>query len=417
MDVVHWTTWIVSRDDDDESGRRYFLAGMNSVALSHPVRRLGRWQRRWLLPVVLALLVQVEVWVPARYSLGHMVGPRPVVALLYVLTALALAWRDRTPVVVLAFIVSAEAIEYLPFGAPEGLGTFLPPLFAFYAVGRHAPVRDLLSAAALIALGIVVHELKDPQFQLSGSNVFFWVVLAAAWPLGQAFQRRAAESEALAERTRQLAVGHERLAREAREAERARIARELHDVVGHGLSVIVLQLVGAHGLLEKGDTGALQERLLGTERSARDALAEMRRLLGLLDDGQPPAHQPGLDDLDRLLTDTRTAGAQLEVTISGTRRQLPAGVDLAAFRILQESLTNVLKHAKPPSASVRIGYEPDAITVEVRDHGRPHSNGSRPGARGIAGMRERVALYDGELELGPQAAGGYLVRARLPTRR
>ncbi len=387
---------------------------MNSVTVARSVGLSDRWRRRWLLPVVLAVVVQVEVWVPARYSLGHMAGPRPVVALLYVFTSLALGWRDRAPLVVLAFIVSAAAIEYLAFGAPEGLGALLPPLFAFYAVGRHAPTRDLLSAAPLVALGLAVHELKDPQFQLSGSTVFFWVVLAAAWPLGQAFQRRAAEREALAGRARELAVGHERLAREAGAAERARIARELHDVVGHGLSVIVLQLVGAVGLLEKGDTEALHARLLGTERSARDALAEMRRLLGLLDDRDAPADQPGLGELDRLLTDTRAAGADVEAAIVGERRELPAGVDLAAFRILQESLTNVLKHAEPPKATVHICYEADAITVEVRDQGRAESAGSRPGARGIAGIRERVTLYDGELELGPQPGGGFLVRARLP---
>jgi signal transduction histidine kinase len=413
-DIVWWMTWVIPGDDYGVPECRYLLAGMTAITPVRPVRLLGHCELRSLLPVALAVLVQVEVWVPQRYSLGHMVGPRPVVALLYVVTSLALLWRDRRPLVVLAFILTAGAVEYLAFGAPEGLGSFLPPLFAFYAVGRYAPARDLLLAGPLVVLGLAVHELKDPQFQLSGSNAFFWVVLAAAWPLGHAFQRRATESEALAARTRELSVEQERLGREARAAERARIARELHDVVGHGLSVIVLQLVGALGLLEKGDTEAVHQRLLGSERSAREALGEMRRLLGLLDDGQQATHQPGLDQLERLVADTRAAGAQLDTAITGERRALPAGVDLAAFRILQESLTNVLKHARPPQASVRVCYEPDAITVEVRDRGCAHSDEPRPGARGVAGIRERVALYDGELELGPQPDGGYLVRARLP---
>jgi len=369
-----------------------------------------------VLPVLLAVWVQFDVWFsgpPLAY--GNMVGPRPVVAVLYALTSLALIWRRRAPLAVLSVIAAADAAFYLVYGAPEGLGSFLPLLFAYYAVGRYAPTRSVMVAAPLTAAVMAVHEATDPEFALGGANAFFWLVLATGWPLGYAFKRHDVEAEALAGRARRLTAEREQLARMAVEEERGRIARELHDVVGHGLSVIVLQLVAAGTLIENGDTPGARARLATTERSARDALAEMRRLLDLIDDGEAPslAAQPGLGQVERLVSDTRAAGAELDLRITGAPLDLPAGIDLAAFRILQEALTNVLKHARPPRAHVRVAYEPDAVVVEVRDEGRD-GHGSSPGGRGLPGMRERVALYDGRLELGPQPGGGYLVWARLP---
>jgi signal transduction histidine kinase len=233
-----------------------------------------------------------------------------------------------------------------------------------------------------------------------------------------AFRRRATETEVLAAHARALADERDRRERAAAEAERSRIARELHDVVGHGLSLIVLQLVAAQEVLDAGNVPALQARLIRAESSARDALAEMRRLLDLLDEGETAAltPQPGLGELDRLVTETRSAGADVELRISGTRPELPPGLDLAAFRILQESLTNVLKHARPPAAEVCLTYCPDRIELEVRDHGLATTEGSPPG-RGLAGMRARAGLYGGELTAGPSPDGGYRVRARLPVPR
>jgi len=386
---------------------------MNAQALARPSWRLEWPTWTGLLPLAVVAVTQVEVWAP--YGVGHLVGPRPVIALVYALTAAALLWRRQAPLAVLAFVLTLDAAQDLAFGAPEGLGTFLPPLFAFYAVGRYASTSSLVLAAPLAALGTAVHEVKDPEFAVAGSAAF-WVILASAWPLGQAFQRRAADADRLAERARALEREREQLAHTAVAAERARIARELHDVVGHAISVLVLQLVAGLELLDAHKTAAARSRLLGSERSARQALAEMRRLLGLLDDPDhdaPLAPRPGMHELDRLLADTRAAGAELDVSVSRPARELPAGVDLAAFRILQESLTNVLKHARPPRARVRVGYESDAITLEVIDDGLGTDVAATPG-RGIAGMRERVALYGGELELGPRPHGGFAVRIRLP---
>jgi signal transduction histidine kinase len=312
---------------------------------------------------------------------------------------------------VLAFITAADVAYYLVYGAPEGLGSAVPALVAWYSVGRWLPARSALPGGALVLLGLIVHEARDPIFGLSGLEVVLWFVICGAWVVGHAFQRRAVEASAL------VAGQHEAALRAVAE-ERNRIARELHDVVGHGLSVTILQLVGAVGLLEQDQPPAARERVLGAERSAREALAEMRRLLGLLDDDTTAtlAPQPGLEQVDRLLADTISAGAVLNVSVRGEAMALPAGLDLAAYRILQEALTNVLKHATPPSADVVITYGQDDVSLEVRDHGstalgRGHD---RRDGRGIAGMRERTRLYQGDLQVGPVEEGGFLVRARLP---
>jgi signal transduction histidine kinase len=358
--------------------------------------------------------VQADVWGPPPIAFGHVLGPRPLLSLLYAVTSLTLAWRRVAPLSVLAFVVTADTAYYLAFGAPQGLGSLLPVMGGLYAVGRYSRPANVVPAFLLGLLGLMVHELLDPQFTLNGSSAIYWLALSCAWPLGYAFRRRAVESEALAERATRLAEDRDRRAREAAEAERTRIARELHDVVGHGLSVVVLQLVAALGTLDRGDVPTARERLLSTERSARDALAEMRRLLDLLheDDGSL-APQPGLGDLDRLVAETRAAGADVALRVAGARRDLPPGIDLAVFRIVQEALTNVLKHARPPRAEVCLRYAADGVELEVRDHGQgpPTAN---PVGRGLTGMRERADLYGGELVAGPAPGGGYRVRARVP---
>lgn len=368
------------------------------------------------LPVTLAVLFQADVWAPQSANLGHVVGPRPLVALLYVVTALALIWRARAPLAVLAFVVTVDAAEYLAFGAPEGLGSLLPTAISLYCVGRYAGAAALASAGPLALLGVVVHELTDPAYVFGGPNAVFYGLLLAAWPLGHAFRRNVQHADALAERARSLASEQEQLASEAAAAERVRIARELHDVIGHGVSVTVLQLVAAQALLDKDNGAAAGDRLLNAERSARQALAEMRRLLGLLDPVAPAPpflSQPSLAHLDRLVADTRDAGADITVQVTGTPVAAPPGVDLAAFRVLQEALTNVLKHAEPPVARVQIDYTTDALTLTVLDEGRRPTHGDGTG-RGLAGMRERVALYGGRLSAGPRPDGGFAVSAWLP---
>ena len=369
------------------------------------------------LPAVLAAVTQTDVWLPRPLNLGHVVGPPAVVSLLYALTSLLLVWRRRAPLAVLAAIVAVDALEYLAFGAPEGLGSLLPATIAFYAVGRYARAGAVAIGAPLVLLGTAVHELTDPAFSFDGGEAIIYLVLGAAWPLGRAFAHGAAQRAAIEDQAAALVRDREARTGEAVAAERTRISRELHDVVGHGLTVVVLQLVGAEALLANGSVDLARTKVAAAEESARTALDEMRRLLVLLGEDDPDRSldpQPGLRDLDRLLDQARAAGAQISLAVEGQTKEIPAGVDLAAYRIVQEALTNVLKHADPPRATVRIGYEADAVAIEVLDDGAPRPTIGGGTGRGLAGLQERVTLYGGAITTGPRPGAGFVVSARLP---
>jgi signal transduction histidine kinase len=366
-----------------------------------------------LLAALVAVLSELDVWAPLSF-VGRQ-AHRPALSLVFIAGSFALVWRRRAPLAVLAFVYTSGSLLCLAVGAPEALSAFLLPLVALYSVGRYSEARSLVLAGPLALIGTALQALEDPQFRLNGPALFFWAMLAAAWPLGRAFHQRERAVEALSRRADELQGEREAEARAAVAAERARIARELHDVVGHGVSIVVLQLVAALGMLENGDLTAVRQHLLATERSSRQTLAEMRRLLGLLDEDAAAslAPQPGLAELERLIADTRTAGVEVELVVSGERVELPAGLELAAYRVAQEALTNVIKHGRPATARVRLSYSPSELVVEVADDGgRPP--GSLNGGRGIAGMRERVALYAGELTVGVRPAGGFGVQARFP---
>ena len=374
---------------------------MNELALAWPRRVPSLPSFDVALAALVAGLSLMDVWAPLSFVTRE--HHRPLLSIVFVAMSLALLWRRRLPLVVLAFVFTSGSLLYLAIGAPEALGTFLPPLAAIYAVGRYAEPRALVLAAPVALLGTAIHEVKDPNFTLSGPAIFFWALLAAAWPVGHAFRRRALAVEELA-RARRADIA----------AERTRMARELHDVVGHGISVVVLQLVAAVGMLESGQHEAARGRLLATERSARDTLAEMRRLLELLDEhGAPRAPQPGLSDVERLISETREVGVEVDLEVAGVPVELPAGLELAAYRVVQEALTNVIKHAQPRRACVRVEYGTDELTVEVLDEGVVVP-ATPTGGRGLAGMRERVTLYGGVLEVGPRADVGFAVVARLP---
>jgi signal transduction histidine kinase len=227
-------------------------------------------------------------------------------------------------------------------------------------------------------------------------------------------ERRARRAVALEERAVRLEEEREERERVAVAEERRRIARDLHDVVAHGVGVMTVQ-AGAARLLLEDDPARAREPLLAVEQAGRQALAELRRLLGILrrderDSGLRP--QPGLADLDELVAQARRAGLPVELVVEGAPVALPAGVDLAAYRIVQEGLTNTHKHAGPARAGVAVRYEPDALELEITDDGRAGANGG--GGHGLVGMRERVALYGGRLEAGPRPKGGFTIHAHLP---
>jgi signal transduction histidine kinase len=246
-------------------------------------------------------------------------------------------------------------------------------------------------------------------------------VLAAAWVLGRFAHNYRAYAARLEERTAELEQAREELARRAVADERLRLARELHDVVAHAMSVIAVQSgVGAH--IATTQPREARRSLAAIEATSRAALTELRRLLGVLrQEGEPEgdlAPVPGLADLDGLLAELGKAGLAVRLQVEGTPSPLPAGVDLSAYRIVQEALTNVVKHAGPARARVVVGYRDQDVTVEVIDDGRGAATSVRDGrvgtGHGLVGMRERVAAFGGDLEVGPRPAGGFRVAARLP---
>ena len=198
--------------------------------------------------------------------------------------------------------------------------------------------------------------------------------------------------------------------------ERARIARELHDVVGHSVSVMTVQAAAVRRLLRP-DQQREREALLIVEQTGREALAEMRRMVGVLrrpEEAPARAPQPSLDHLDRLVEQAREAGLPVELRIEGDPVQLPAGLDLTAYRLVQEGLTNAMKHARADRTQVLVRYDDEHIEVTVTDDGQGDHSGGTEGGHGLVGMRERVSVYGGELEAGPRPGGGYQLRARLP---
>ncbi len=278
------------------------------------------------------------------------------------------------------------------------------------------PDRRLAFAgwAALQTTSVIV-TLNDPQTQAVGDYLWSIITFSVAWIVGFALGGRLRETD----ETRRLAelaeAQREEQARLAVAEERARIARELHDVVGHSVSVMTVQASAVRRLLED-DQEKEREALLVVEQTGREALAEMRRMVGVLrrpDEAPALAPQPSLEHVERLVAHTRETGLPVELRVEGTPTQLPAGIDTTAYRIVQEALTNAVKHARASKAEVVVRYRNGAVEVTVTDDGRGGGDGGGSG-HGLVGMRERVSVYGGELEAGPQPGGGFRLRATLP---
>ena len=252
------------------------------------------------------------------------------------------------------------------------------------------------------------------NWNLSGV-LFFGLLGGAPWVFGRAIRHRREREHLLEEKSIVLERGREEDRRRAVEEERTRIARELHDVVGHALGVIVLQADGGRRVL-RAEPAETERALVTIERTGREALQEMRRLVDMLrasDEQLGLLPQPGLAQLKALAAQVRDAGLPVEVVVHGDPRPLPPGVNLSAYRIAQEGLTNVLKHAGRAHATVTVSYSDGEIEVEVADDGNG-PGGSNGTGHGLTGIRERVSMFGGEVEAGPRSEGGYVVRARLP---
>jgi signal transduction histidine kinase len=287
---------------------------------------------------------------------------------------------------------------------------------AAYLLGNLANAREARIGLAVVLGGAAIVVSNNPD-HAAGDFVFIPVLFAIAWLAGFALRKRAVQAEAAEERATLAEREREAAARIAVAEERARIARELHDVVAHAVSVMVLQ-VGAvrHKLPEAlaEDASALRD----VERAGRSALAEMRRLLGAMrrdDDDVELGPQPGLDELDSLVAQVERAGLPVRLHVEGEPFPLPRGIDLSAYRIVQEGLTNALKHAHASHADVTVVYGRDELRIEVRDDGRGASATDGPG-HGLVGVRERVTIYDGEMTAGTAPDGGFRLSTRLPLR-
>ena len=369
--------------------------------------------------VALAFTVwpQLDLWKHAPATM-HVVGGRGVLSVLLLLVTGPLAVRRRTPAA--ALLTSAAALVLAAFLVTHSQGIpveiFLALLLAFYSVGAHCEDRRSAPVAAFAVAAIAAADLARPgTFSASGSRPGAWLAFAIAWLVGRDLRRRRQRVAELEDRAERLEREREEKARLAVAEERGRIARELHDVIAHAVSVIVVQAQAGPHLLHE------PERVTGVfdaiESSGRDALAELRRLLGILrsDDEQLAiGPQPGLASLQSLVEQVRASGLPVELRIEGQPVHLPAGVDLSAYRIVQEALTNVVKHTEEAAAEVVVRYTTRALELDVLDDGRSRATSVNGSGHGLIGMRERVALYGGTLETGTRDGGGYAVRARLP---
>jgi signal transduction histidine kinase len=260
----------------------------------------------------------------------------------------------------------------------------------------------------------VIVGLNDPHAPV-GDFVWKFLTFSIAWIIGFALGGRMRETDETRRLAEQAEPEREEQARLAVAEERARIARELHDVVGHSVSVMTVQASAVRRLLEA-DQEKEREALLVVEQTGREALAEMRRMVGVLrrpEEAPALAPQPSLEHLDKLVAHTRETGLPVELRVEGTPAQLPAALDTTAYRIVQEALTNAVKHANASRAEVVVRYSNGTVELIVSDDGSGDGSGGGSG-HGLVGMRERVSVYGGELEAGPQAGGGFRLRATLP---
>lgn len=276
---------------------------------------------------------------------------------------------------------------------------------------RRPAHAGLVLVNATIAL---IYLTDDPSLDLTGT-AFNMTLFSGAWLAGQVVQARASATEArLAEAVGRAEAHRQQEARAVAE-ERLRLAQELHDVVAHSMSVIAVQAgMGAHVIDERPDEA--KEALAAISDTSRKTLQEMRRLLGVLRDdegGRSHAPAPGLDELPTLVDEVRKAGVDVTLSMEGEPGHVPHGVELSAYRLVQEGLTNVIKHAGPAAATVTVRYEPTEVLVEVADDGRGAA-AVDGGGHGLRGVRERVAVWGGTFDAGPRAGGGFRVTARLP---
>jgi signal transduction histidine kinase len=369
--------------------------------------------------VLLAGIGVAELWVPFASVEGE--GSRWPTTAVVLAGCLALAFRRVAPLATAGFVLALWPAAYtiVPL-LVVFWGGFLPMVVAVFSVARHGRGRHGVYGALAAVATLLFLDLRVEVLQTPGEFFFHWLVLSSAWSLGRGLllaERRAAESL-------RRAINAEVSAAERTMAalleERSRIARELHDVVAHSVSVMVVQAGAAEQVVEE-DPGHARQALATIRATGTEALAEMRRVVHMLRDneeGSELAPQPGIGQLAVLVEEARAGGVDVSLDVAGVHRELPAGLDLAAYRIVQEALTNVRRHASAARAQVYVRFEEGALELEVHDDGAGAPRDASPTAgepgHGLVGMRERVGLYGGHFDVGPVPGGGFRVHAVLP---
>ncbi|SEG28102.1 Signal transduction histidine kinase [Thermomonospora echinospora] len=391
------------------------------------VRRAWAWWRAhkalvdlvFVAPLLLVSVLSVSAYTAPPHGAPAGPIPEPVYAALVAGLLLPLVVRRRWPVQVFLWIAAVSFGQWL-FDVTVILAN-MGVLIAMYTVAANCSFRWMVTAGLIGELGAVLAALRytvEPGAR-KYTVVMLSAVVAGVWILGVYISTRRAYLRSLEERAARLERERDTQVQIAMAAERARIARELHDVVAHNVSVIVVQADGASFAIET-DTERARRALEAISATGRLALAEMRRLLGVLregDDAGSYAPQPGVAQLTDLVEQIRGSGLPLDFRVEGVPVELPPGMQLTIFRIVQESLTNTLKHGGPgASARVRLHYGDEAIEVTVADDGRGAAARDDGLGHGLAGMRERAAVYGGSVRAGPRAGGGFEVVARLPLR-
>ena len=367
-----------------------------------------------LLAVVLAVTSVLPVLVIGDPSWGR---PKALGVALALASTVPVAWRARRPLTAFAIVLGANAAcIYAATPHEAAFQPFVALTLTAYSVGSRAEGRRALwMPPALVAASAPAFAAARLHGQHSGNIIPSLVWLVAAWAAGGTVRSWRHKNVALERANRELAEQRELQARAAVAVERGRIARELHDVVAHNVSMMVVQ-AGAAARVLHGEQPDVQNALEVIAATGRETVDEMRTLLGVLRSDDGPASlkpQPGLADLDQLLSGVREAGLPVTLRVEGTPRPLPPALDLSAFRIVQEALTNTLKHAGPARADVTVRYEDGLVRLEIADTGRGPGGGRGTG-HGLAGMRERAVMFGGELQALPRPEGGFAVRARLP---
>ena len=324
--------------------------------------------------------------------------------------------RRTRPLAAPVLWLAAVAFLSVTGSEPDEITTpFLTMWILPYAIGSRLPLPSALLGMALMWAGLSLSVLQIETF-VWGDLFFPGMFASTFWFAGRIVRSRSRLTAELHEVTVQASEAREGEAARAVAEERRRIAREMHDVVAHSVSMMVVQAGGARRILDRDPARAVAAAEL-IERTGREALAEMRTLLGVLHAGEQAAYapQPTLQELDKLVERIRGAGVSVAATVEGERRELPAGVDLAAYRVVQEALTNVVKHGGGAPTDVHVHYRADAVEVRIADRGSGTFDARLgSGGHGLVGMRERVRMYGGELHAGRRDGGGFEVSVRLP---